>query len=584
MACDLSRPSEGGSTTPVSRPGTNRCRLVVALGVALGLVGIAAPWATSAGVSLRGIDPPHNGWIAAVYLVLGAAAAPWFLRCPRSAGVASTFAGVIAAATIAASRGIPGAEAQPGRWVSLVGSSLLIAAGAWLWGTHDGSGSMPPATTSIGARRFLSGLGAAASLILVFALWQVLALEERPSWPPPDDAISATGSRAAIERFAASDPRPRDTGLDFAWSTADTIEPLVDGNAFYPRILADIDRAESSVHIMMFGWRPGGVGSDLAALVERKLAGGVEVRIVTDEFGSGPHGRSAAMYRRLANAGAEIVVNDASWIDRDGLFPSRRLDWRQDELGRIDHRKLYVVDGVVAWTGGAGVEDHFQDRRFHDVMVRVTGDVVLQAQAVFLAGFAGHGGPLPDDLGKYFPKQPRSGVTPIAVVQVVPGGFVSATQAMRELIDGSQHRLDIMNSYLVDTDIVRRLIRASERGVKVRVVVSQTWNTGLASVALRHHYADLTGAGVAVWEYGEAIIHAKLIVADDRVMFGSVNVDTWSLYRDFEMAMIAEDAETAAALTELVFEPDIERSRPGVPLSGWAAFRSWAAQKLAYFL
>ena len=105
------------------------------------------------------------------------------------------------------------------------------------------------------------------------------------------------------------------------------------------------------------------------------------------------------MFTRLAAAGAQIVVNDVFPVDRDGLYPDdRTLDWRQDEVGRADHRKLYVIDGGVAWTGGAGIEDHFENGGFHDVMVRVTGDVVRQAQAAFLTSFRGHGGPLPADL------------------------------------------------------------------------------------------------------------------------------------------------------------------------------------------
>ena len=76
-------------------------------------------------------------------------------------------------------------------------------------------------------------------------------------------------------------------------------------------------------------------------------------------------------------------------------------------MGRADHRKLYVVDGAVAWTGGAGIEDHFENGGFHDVMVRVTGDVVRQAQAAFLTSFRGHGGPLPDDLVAVLPRAGR---------------------------------------------------------------------------------------------------------------------------------------------------------------------------------
>ena len=63
---------------------------------------------------------------------------------------------------------------------------------------------------------------------------------------------------------------------------------------------------------------------------------------------------------------------------------------------------------TVAWTGGAGIEDHFENGGFHDVMVRVTGDVVRQAQAAFLTSFRGHGGPLPADLARVLPRAGRT--------------------------------------------------------------------------------------------------------------------------------------------------------------------------------
>ena len=97
----------------------------------------------------------------------------------------------------------------------------------------------------------------------------------------------------------------------------------------------------------------------MAALLERKLAEGVEVRVIVDGFGSRPYQQARKMFTRLAAAEAQIVVNDVFPLDRDGLYPDRQqVDWRQDEVGRADHRKLYVIDGTVAWTGGAGLEDH----------------------------------------------------------------------------------------------------------------------------------------------------------------------------------------------------------------------------------
>ena len=380
--------------------------------------------------------------------------------------------------------------------------------------------------------------------------------------------------------------RTRDAALDFAWSTAATIDPWADGVNFFPRIFADVEAARSSVHILMFGWREGQVGMRMAALLEQKLADGLEVRVIVDGLGSRPYGKAREMFTRLAAAGAQIVVNDMFPPDRDGLFPNgQQLDWRWDEAGRADHRKLYVIDGAVAWTGGAGIEDHFQDGGFHDVMVRVTGDVVRQAQAAFLTSFHGHGGPHAADLAALFPEPAESGTTPVALAQVIPGGFVAASQAIREQIDGARDRLDVMNPYLTDRDIVERIIAAGRRGVRVRVVVSEKSNNPQATAALRHRYGDLLAAGAEVWELPGTVVHAKVVVADDVVSFGTVNLDAWALYRNSEIMMIARSPEAAALLNERLFEPDIARSRRGEPPSGRRErLESLLCDKLTYYL
>ena len=416
---------------------------------------------------------------------------------------------------------------------------------------------------------------------------RVFGITQRPCWPPPPDAVTSAGAEAATQAFASqARPRTRDAALDFAWSTAATIEPWAEGKNFFPRIFADVEAARSSVHILMFGWREGEVGLRMAALLEQKLADGLEVRVIVDGLGSRPYGKAREMFTGLAAAGAQIVVNDMFLPDRNGLFPDdQQRDWRLDEAGRADHRKLYVVDGTVAWTGGAGIEDHFQDGGFHDVMVRVTGDVVRQAQAAFLTSFHGHGGPLPADLPALFPEPVESGSTPIALAQVIPGGFVAASQAIREQIDGARERLDVMNPYLTDSDIVERILAAARRGVKVRVVISAKSNNPQATAALRHRYSDLLAAGAEVWELPGTVVHAKVVVADDIVSFGTVNLDAWALYRNSEVMMIAHSPEAAALLNERLFEPDIARSERGKPPSGKREhLESWLCDKLTYYL
>jgi hypothetical protein len=154
-------------------------------------------------------------------------------------------------------------------------------------------------------------LVALATAVLVVVHRCVLGIVRRPSWPPPPDAVTPDGAQAATEAFAARPSAgPRDAALDFAWSTAATVEPWVDGERFFPRILADIEAARSSVHILMFGWREGEVGMRMASLLERKLADGVEVRVIVDGLGSRPYLQAHEMFSQLAAAGAEIVVND----------------------------------------------------------------------------------------------------------------------------------------------------------------------------------------------------------------------------------------------------------------------------------
>jgi cardiolipin synthase len=435
-------------------------------------------------------------------------------------------------------------------------------------------------------RSALAVVALAAIGLFVVVHRRVLGIARRPSWPPRSDAVTADGAQAATEAFGAREKvGPRDAALEFAWSTTATLEPWVDGASFFPRIFADVETARSSVHILMFGWREGEVGMRMAALLERKLSEGIEVRVIIDAFGSRPYEQAREMFTRLAAAGAQIVVNDVLPPDRVGLFPAGRPVWRLDELGRADHRKLYVIDGKVAWTGGAGIEDHFNDGRFHDLMVRVTGDVVRQAQAAFLTSFHGHGGPLPADLSRHFPAPAEPGSTPTAFAQVIPGGFVAAAQAIRAQIEGARERLDLMNPYLTDPDIVGRVLAAARRGVKVRVVVSQKSNNGAATAALRHRYADLDAAGAEVWEVPGTVVHAKVLLADDIVSFGTVNHDAWALYRNSEIMVIAKSPEVASLVRERLFDPDIARSKRGEPPSGMGErLQSWLCDKLTYYL
>ena len=188
-------------------------------------------------------------------------------------------------------------------------------------------------------------------------------------------------------------------------------------------------------------------------------------------------------------------------------------------------------------------------------------------------------------MAEYFPKPEDPGARPAIVVGTRHTRDVSALQATRELIDEAQDRIDIMNPYLTEDELVDRIVVAARRGVKVRVVVSQESNSAIHSAAMRHDYDRMLEAGIEIWEYPDAVVHGKVLLVDDTVLVGTVNWDAWALYRAYEVAAIVVDEETAELFESRLFEPDIAISRPGVaPTDGWTRFKDWVADALSYFL
>lgn len=435
-------------------------------------------------------------------------------------------------------------------------------------------------------RRFTRVLLGLLLIIGLVGWWVVLRIEEDDHWPPPDDAVTAAQAQTVTEEFARRDnPKRDDVAIPYAPTSASSVDLYIDGNQFFPEILADIEAAETSIHIMMFGFYPGEWGTRIADALLGKTAAGVEVRVSVDGYGSKVFGENAGLFHRLATGGIEVVVNDIFPLQADGTLPDRAISWRQDEVGEADHRKLLVIDGVTDWIGGAGFEDHFATGGYRDVFIRVRGDIVRQMQSVFLTSFRAYGGGLPESIAAYFPQPESSGNIPVTLVQNIPGGFLPATQASREVLEGATDTLDIMNPYFTDPGMTDRITDAAERGARARLLVSEESNNPPADAALRHQYDRLLGAGVEIWEYPDAVMHAKVTVADDTLVVGTVNYDAWALYRNLEIALIFEDPALAEEARQAFIEPDIAKSNPGEsPARFVDRVETWIWDKLVYFL
>jgi cardiolipin synthase A/B len=363
-----------------------------------------------------------------------------------------------------------------------------------------------------------------------------------------------------------------DMSLAFSESVASSADVLVEGRGFYPRMLEDIASAGSSVHINQFGFRPGVVGEAFAEALIAKAAEGIPVRLVVDRQGSDPERGSRELYDRLLAGGVQVCVVRATKLRAPfgPLGDSGPTRWNLGGLGHIDHRKMVIVDGNIGWVGGAGIEDHFQDGRFHDVFVRVTGPVVAQLQLVFLASFRWLGGQVPaaEVEALFPPPQAGSDAVPAIVLHNAPGRDRPITAAITRILESARTTLDVVNPYVTDRGMIRRIEYASRRGVRVRLFVPADANNWACAAAQRHHHAKLLDAGVQILEY-PTMLHAKMFVRDgEEVLVGTCNLEAWSLKRFFEIDLCFRSSALAAQFDQRFVAPAEEVSGSGRALTG----------------
>jgi cardiolipin synthase len=394
-----------------------------------------------------------------------------------------------------------------------------------------------------------------------------------PSFPSGPVALAAGDAAAFAARLAVAPiVRKKDVAVAFTPATARGVLPLLHGTRYFPAMFDDLRAATSSIHVLIYGIKPGDVGSELRDILVAKVAEGIPVRVSVDAVGSEIRATSRPLFRELVEGGAQIVQNRGAFPDvRGPLGPGARIGWRRENVLHFDHRKFVVVDGRVGWLGGTGIEDHFNDERFTDVMVRLEGPVVRQLQALFVASWRHQEGPLDADeatMAALFPPDDGptegEGAVPATLLVNVPGtGHVPISEAYEQVIDAAERRVDLVNPYISERPILDRLVRAAERGVAVRIIVPGKPTPPMPAAAFRHNVPRLQEAGATVL-FHPTMAHAKVMVADDRVLVGGCNLDALSLYRNWELNVLLEGAEVAAQFEQAIFDPLGEVSEPAV--------------------
>ena len=364
--------------------------------------------------------------------------------------------------------------------------------------------------------------------------------------------------RARAERLLREPVKLGDLALEFDETAASTTDVLVGGEHFFPPMLADIAAATSTVHVNQYGFRPGEIGEQFATTLLAKAAEGVAVRLVVDGSGS-CRGRSGrAFYERLRSGGIDVGVVRATRLASPSV------------LGHFDHRKFVIVDGRTGWIGGAGIEDHFNDGRFHDLFLRLTGPVVSQLQLVFLAGFRWLGGSVPaDTLDALFPVHGgAAGSVPATVLHNAPGAYRPISDTLARLLETAGDTLDVINPYVTDRRMIGRIADAARRGVRVRLFVPAKGNNKACAAAQLSHHGALLDAGVRILGH-PAMLHAKALVRDgEDVLIGTCNLDGWSLKRFFEISVLVHSSDLATQFDERFSAPAEAASTDGRVATG----------------
>ena len=367
---------------------------------------------------------------------------------------------------------------------------------------------------------------------------------------------------------------------------------LIDGPATYAAMFKAIEKAKDHINLETYIFEDDEVGRRFADLLLKKQSDGIQVNLIYDSLGC--LNTPTAFFQRLRDAG--ILA-----LEYNPINPAKaREKWL---LTHRDHRKILIVDGSIAFTGGVNISrvyssssvsgEHRErriDEAWRDTHVQIEGPAVAELQKLFLDTWAREKGP---ELSKvdYFPTLKREGSNLIEVVGSTPGQENRITYIMYVAsFTYAQNFIHLTNSYFVpDKQTVEALTNAARRGVDVKIILPGTSDEGTVFYAGRSHYAHLLKSGVKLYERRAGMLHAKTAVIDGVwSTVGSTNMDLWSFLRNDEVNAVILGRDFAGEM-EAMFEKDIEDSHQ-ISLEQWKKrpfserAKEWLARLLQYWL
>jgi cardiolipin synthase len=373
---------------------------------------------------------------------------------------------------------------------------------------------------------------------------------------------------------------------------------LIDGEATYGAMFKAMENARDHINLETYIMEDDETGRRFSDLLLKKQAEGVQVNIIYDSRGS--LSTPAAFFKRMRDAGIQVVA----------FNPINPLKAHKFKFWKLapDHRKILIVDGKTAFTGGVnisavysntpsggsqssgGKQDNVAEMPWRDTDVQVEGPAVAEFQKLFLDTWQRQKGPKLSERN-YFPDLKAVGKVLVRVVGSSPGESNRLTFILYvSAITFSENSLHLTNAYFVpDDETVKALIAAAKRGVDVRIVLPGTTDSSMTLNAGRYFYTRLLKSGVKLYKRRGVMLHAKTAVIDNVwSTVGSTNMDFWSFSTNDEVNAVILNKEFAAEM-EKMFAGDIAESDE-IRLEDWKKrpvfnrFKEWFAHQFRRWL
>ena len=356
------------------------------------------------------------------------------------------------------------------------------------------------------------------------------------------------------------------TGVPLSLGNKATL--LQDGPETYRAMFDAIAAAKDSINVEVYIFEDAPIGQKFADALIAKEREGVQINLIYDSFGS--HRTPDSFFEGLRESGIQALeFNPVNPLEA-------RVRWSPDER---DHRKLLIVDGKSAFTGGINISGVYvsgsRRRRaegelqsWRDTDLEVEGPAVAEFQNLFVKNWQSQNG-APLAARNYFPPLDKKGDDIVRVIGSVPKETSLIYVTLISAINNAESKIYLTDPYFAPTqEMIESLKAAARRGVDVRILVPGKNDEPLVMLATRSEYSGLLGSGVQIYEWQGKMIHAKTAMIDDVwSTVGSSNLDWWSIVRNYEINAVILGTGFAQQM-ELMFNSDIERS-DRVDLQQW---------------